>query len=649
MEKNINRKRALIENVRPNVDNGVYPVKREIGDVLNVFADVFRDGHQKLVASLKYKHESDKDYKYVPMTCINAGLDLWTADFKVEKLGFYEYAVNAWCDDYGTWVLDTRKKVDAKVEYTSDILEGIALAKKFTKWVKGDALAFLKEKIELAEKAADDEAKWAILSEEALVYILSSNPDPDSLVESITFKLRADRVKARFAAWYECFPRSCAFEEGKHGTFKDVIKRLDHIAGMGFDVLYFTPIHPIGITKRKGPNNSLECGPNDPGCPYSIGSADGGHYDVEPKLGTMKDFEDLVKAAAEHGMEIAMDFAVNCSPDHPYLKDHENWFSKRPDGTIKYAENPPKKYEDIYPLNFECEDFLGIWEEIKQIFLFWAKMGIKIFRVDNPHTKPFAFWKWVIAEVQSAYPDTIFLAEAFTRPRVMKALAKLGFTMSYSYFTWRNEKQEIVDYFTELTTPPESDFYRANLFTNTPDIFPPFLQNGGRAAYKIRAVLATTLSTLYGMFQGFELCQGVPIPGREEYLNSDKYEVRFRDWNAPGNIVEYITKLNQIRKGNVALQEYDNLRFYEAESDKILFYGKSLKDNHVLIAVNLDPYVTHSAMVHVPIEKYGIGYDEEYEVEDMLTGKWYTWKGSVNYVELNPEIEPAHIFLVHKR
>ncbi|MBR4328678.1 MAG: alpha-1,4-glucan--maltose-1-phosphate maltosyltransferase, partial [Candidatus Riflebacteria bacterium] len=467
-------------------------------------------------------------------------------------------------------------------------------------------------------------------------------------VESPLYKVRVDRVKARFAAWYECFPRNCAFEPGKHGTFKDVIKRLPHIAGMGFDVLYFTPIHPVGHTKRKGPNNSLVCSETDPGCPYSVGNEHGGHDAVNPELGTMEDFEELVKAAAGYGIELAMDFAINCSPDHPYLKQHPDWFSKRPDGTIKFAENPPKKYEDIYPLNFECEKYKEIWDEMLRLFLFWAEKGVRIFRIDNPHTKPFRFWQWVIAETQKKYPDVIFLAEAFTRPKLMKSLAKLGFTMSYSYFTWRTEKQEITDYFKELTTPPESDFYRANLFTNTPDIFPYFLQTGGRAGYQIRAVLATTLSTLYGMFQGFELCEGIPIPGREEYLNSDKYEIRFRDWNAPGNIVEMIAKLNRIRKENPALQEYDNLEFYRADNDKILFYGKSMGDNHIMVVVNLDPFQTQVSTVYVPVEKFGIAPDQFYEVHDLLTDNRYWWNGERNYVELNPEVSVAHIFLIKK-
>lgn len=643
-----NRLRTFIENVQPLVDNGLYPIKREPGDTVHITADIFRDGHQKICAWVKYRVAGRQKWNSVRMECTNPGLDFWEAEFTVEQVGFYEYNLVSYCDDYATWVFDTRKKVDAGVDYHSDILEGIALAARFKAWLQPADANYLKDELAKAEKQLSDADKWLILSNSKLEALLSANPDPETLVESPMYKVRVDRVKARFAAWYECFPRSCAFEPGKHGTFKDVIKRLPHIAGMGFDVLYFTPFHPVGYQKRKGPNNSLVCGPNDPGCPYSIGNEHGGHDAVNPELGTMEDFEELVKAAAEYGIELAMDFAINCSPDHPYLKDHPDWFSKRPDGTIKFAENPPKKYEDIYPINFECDKYKEIYDEMLRLFCFWAGKGVKIFRIDNPHTKPFRFWQWVIAETQKKYPDAIFLAEAFTRPRLMKSLAKLGFTQSYSYFTWRNEKQEIMDYFKELTTPPESDFYRANLFTNTPDIFPYFLQTSGRAGYQIRAVLATTLSTVYGMFQGFELCEGIPVPGKEEYLNSDKYEVRCRDWNAPGNIVEMIAKLNRIRKENPALQEYDNLEFYRADNDKILFYGKSMGDNHIMVVVNLDPFQTQCSTVYVPIDKFGISEGRGYEVHDLLTDNRYWWTGSQNYVELNPEVGVAHVFLIKK-
>jgi len=645
---NKNRKRVLIENVRPLIDSGLYPLKREPGDEVRVTADLFRDGHQKICAWVEYRPTGRKKWQRVPMLCVNPGLDIWEAVFNVDKTGSYEYLVVAYCEDYGTWVADTGKKVEAKTEYDSDILEGIAMARSYKSWLRENDREFLKNIISKAEKAASELQKWQILSNERLVGMLAENPDPASRVESQTYKIRVDRVKARFAAWYECFPRSCAFKPGQHGTFNDVVKRLQHIAAMGFDVLYFPPIHPVGFSKRKGPNNSLVCSEGDPGCPYSIGNHHGGHDAVEPALGTMEDFENLVKEAEKHGLEIALDFAINCSPDHPYLKQHPDWFSKRPDGTIKFAENPPKKYEDIYPINFESSDYKNIWKEMLRIFLFWARKGVKIFRVDNPHTKPFAFWEWVIEQVQDKYPDVIFLSEAFTRPKVMKTLAKLGFTQSYSYFTWRNQRQEIIEYFEELTTPPESEFYRANLFANTPDIFPPYLQTGGRPAYKIRAVLAATLSTVYGIFQGFELCEGIPVPGKEEYYNSDKYEIRCRDWNAPGNICDLITRINQIRRENPALQEYDNLTFYPADNEKILFYGKSLGDNHVFVVINLDPFIRHSSFVYVPLEKFGLSPDQGYQMHDLISDRRYLWYGSKNYVELDPFSEPAHIFVLKK-
>ena len=645
---NRNRKRVVIENVRPLVDAGLYPLKRESGDKVQVIADIFRDGHQHLVAWVEYRVVGNKKWHRVPMQCVNPGMDHWETEFEVDQIGFYEYRIVAYSEEYGTWVADTRKKVDANTDYASDILEGIVLARGYKSWLAESEREYLKNMLGKAEKAGSDLQRWDVLSNGRLVELLTNNPDPVSRVEGPLYQVRVDRVRARFAAWYECFPRSCGFEPGKHGTFKDVIKRLSHISEMGFDVLYFPPIHPVGFTKRKGPNNSLVCSENDPGCPYSIGNHHGGHDAIEPALGTMADFEELVKEAEKKGIEIALDFAINCSPDHPYLKQHPEWFSKRPDGTIKFAENPPKKYEDIYPINFESSDYQNIWKEMRRIFLFWARKGVRIFRVDNPHTKPFAFWKWVIDEVQKKYPDVVFLAEAFTRPKVMKALAKIGFTQSYSYFTWRNQKAELVEYFEELTTPPESDFYRANLFANTPDIFPPFLQSGGRPAYKIRAVLAATLSTVYGIFQGFELCEGIPVPGKEEYLNSDKYEIRTRDWRAPGNICDLITRLNQIRHENAAMQEYDNLQFYKADNEKVLFYGKSLGDNHILIVINLDPFIKHSSFVYVPLERFGLSSEQGYQMHDLLTDRRYLWRGSKNYVELDPNIEPAHIFLLKK-
>ena len=642
-------RRILIEDVQPSVDAGKYPVKREVGDVVEVTAAIFRDGHDKLVVWLLFRKPGKKSWQQARMVCNNPGLDRWNGSFTVDEIGFHEFAIEAYLDLYGSWASDIRKKVNANVDFQSDALEGAELAKRHLKWLPKRQQILVKDFVQTAESENDPRARAQILLSPKLVDILTQNPDESTkVVTERIFRIRVDRARARFAAWYECFPRSCGYEKDMGGTFNDVAKRLQEIKRMGFDVLYFPPIHPIGVSKRKGPNNSLVAGENDPGCPYSVGSPAGGHDAVEPALGTMKDFQHLVEKCGEAGLEIALDFAINCSPDHPYLKAHPEWFSHNPDGSIKFAENPPKKYEDIYPLNFDTVDREGLWNELKRIILFWADKGVRIFRVDNPHTKPFGFWEWLINEVQKDYPDAIFLAEAFTRPPVMKALAKLGFTQSYSYFTWRNLKQEIIEYFTELTTPPVSEYMRANLFVNTPDIFPTFLQRGGRPGFKIRAVLAATLSPLYGIFQGFELCEGKPIPAKEEYLDSDKYEIRLRDWDAPGNIKDLITTLNRARNENPALQESKNLRFYRGDNQSILFYGKSKGDNHVLIAVNLDPFLKQDSWVYVPIAQFGIAPDDNYQVHDLITGRTYFWKGERNYVELDPNLEPANVFTIQK-
>ena len=424
---------------------------------------------------------------------------------------------------------------------------------------------------------------------------------------------------------------------------------------MGFDVIYFPPIHPIGTTNRKGQNNSLKCEPGDPGVPYAIGNSKqgvngGGHKDVAPELGTLADFDWLVGEVKARGMEIALDFAINCSPDHPYVKSHPEWFFKRPDGTIKYAENPPKKYEDVYPLNFHNDDWRGLWDELRDVLLFWCGHGVRMFRVDNPHTKPVSFWEWVIAEVKDKFPDTIFLSEAFTVPKMMQELAKAGFNQSYTYFTWRNSKSELAEYFTELTQSDLKEFFRANFFTNTPDILPEFLQNGGRPAFLIRAVLASMACPVYGIYSGFELCENSPVPGREEYTDSEKYQFKGRDWNAPGNIKDYLTRLNAIRRQNRALQEYSNLRIQTAENDAILCFSKATAslDNLILVVVTVDPWQAQTAFVHVPLADFGIGESEAYVVEDLLTGERFTWRGSRNFVALNPHTRPAHIFRIRR-
>jgi starch synthase (maltosyl-transferring) len=492
-----------------------------------------------------------------------------------------------------------------------------------------------------------------IFSDSLLCDLVERNSAREDLTEfAPALEIIVDRVRARYAAWYEIFPRSQGRVPGKSGTFGDCIARLPEIKEMGFDVVYLTPIHPIGVTKRKGPNNSLTASPGDPGSPYAIGNATGGHMNVEPGLGAIEDFRQFERACRDIGMELAMDFAINCSPDHPYVLQHPDWFFKRPDGSIKYAENPPKKYEDIYPLNFYAPDgaWKSLWVEMRDIIMFWVQQGVKIFRVDNPHTKPVPFWRWLIEDIHRAHPDVIFLAEAFTRPPMMRALAKAGFTQSYTYFTWRNFKGELTEYFTELTQSHSNEYMRGNLFANTPDILPKMLQEDGRAAFKMRLVLAATLSSVYGIYSGFELCENSALDGKEEYLNSEKYEFVVWDWDRPGNIKDFIASINKIRRENPALHLYKNLRFYHADDENVLFYGKATADgkNIVLVAVNLDPFGTHDSILHIPIEDFGIKPDENYELHNLITGQRSLMTGDRFHVSLNPDIEPAYLFRLER-
>ena len=533
----------------------------------------------------------------------------------------------------------------------SEAMEGAALVRAAAQRAKEPAdVARLLEFAEQISTAANSEIN-AIAQSGELEVLMATYPDRSNATEYAPVpRLVVERRAALIGAWYEFFPRSAEGHGDRGSTFRDCLPRVDDAKAMGFDVIYFPPIHPIGHTNRKGRNNSITCEPGDPGVPWAIGSEAGGHKAVEPSLGTLADFDWLQKQVRKRGMEIALDFALNCSPDHPYVKEHPDWFYKRPDGTIKYAENPPKKYEDIYPLNFRCENWRELWAEIKSIVLFWAERGVRIFRVDNPHTKPVAFWEYLIKGVQEKYPDAVFLSEAFTRPKMMKALAKAGFSQSYTYFTWRNSKQELIEYFTELTQTEMSEYFRPNLWPNTPDILPFVLQDGGRPAFMIRVALAATLSTLYGIYSGYELCENEPLPGREEYLDSEKYQLKERDWNAPGNIKNWIARLNKIRKENRALQFYDNLRFYPAENEAILFYGKMTpaRDNIILVVVNLDPHRKQHSYVDVPVDQFGQMETDAYEVHDLLNDARYIWRGRRNYVELDPNIQPAHIFRVRR-
>ena len=641
---------VVVENLQPLLDGGRFPIKRIVGEDLAVEADIFKDGHDVVAAVLKWRVLGQRAWREAPMSFVDN--DRWRGICTLYDEAIHEYTVEAWTDSFRSWQQEFAKKFQGGIsDLQSEALEGAALVKAAAVRARDRAdRTRLDEFSEEISSAANSET-YAIAQSAELDVLMATYPDRfDAMQYDPAPRVIVDRSAALFAAWYEFFPRSAEGHVDRGSTFRDCLPRVDDAKAMGFDVIYLPPIHPIGHANRKGRNNSITSEPGDPGVPWAIGSEAGGHKAVEPSLGTLADFDWLQKEVRKRGMEIALDFALNCSPDHPYVKEHPEWFYKRPDGTIKYAENPPKKYEDIYHLNFRCENWRELWAEIKSIVLFWAERGVRIFRVDNPHTKPVAFWEYLITGVREKYPDTIFLSEAFTRPKMMKALAKAGFNQSYTYFTWRNSKRELIEYFTELTQTEMSEYFRPNLWPNTPDILPFVLQEGGRPAFMIRVLLAATLSPLYGIYSGYELCENEPLPGREEYLESEKYQFKQRDWNAPGNIKDWITRLNKIRKQNRALQLYSNLRFYPAENDAILFYAKmtAARDNIILVVVNLDPHRKQHSFVDVPIEQFGQMESDEYRVQDLLGGATYTWRGRRNYVELDPEMQPAHIFLVRR-
>jgi len=595
-------------------------VKRAVGDEVAVEADVFTDGHDAVVAQLMFREHGAAQWKTIPMTFL--GNDHWTASFRVEKLGRYEYTVRGWTDSFLTWQRDLKKRREAGQDLSVDFLIGGALS----------CNPILKD----AARAADERYDTAI----------SLPPPPPDAQRVVTYERNleviVDPVRARFSTWYELFPRSVR-GDGKHGSFKDLIGLLPEIAATGFDVLYLPPIHPIGVTERKGKNNTLAAEPGDVGSPWAIGAKEGGHKAIHPQLGTFDDFHELVRQAGRRGISIALDIAFQCSPDHPYVREHPEWFRQRPDGTVQYAENPPKKYQDIYPFDFESSQWRSLWQELKSIFEFWRGHGVTIFRVDNPHTKAFAFWEWCIGELKAKHPELIFLSEAFTRPRVMHKLAKLGFTQSYTYFTWRNSRYELTQYFTELAQDPSREYFRPNVWPNTPDILHESLQQGGRPAFVVRAVLAATLAANYGMYgPAFELIENTPRePGSEEYLNSEKYEIKRWDTGRADSLRPLISKLNEIRKGNVALQHDWSLRFHPTDNDQLLVYSKQEGENLILVAVNLDPRFTQSGWMD-----FDRAPDGSYVVRDLLAGGTYTWHGRRNFVMLNPQQLPAHVFRV---
>ena len=639
----------IIEDVEPELDGGRYPVKREVGDRLSVSADIFKEGHDVLAAVLQYRTVKEKTWREAPMR--HVGNDRWDGFFDLTENARYVYTIAAYVQTFESWRQEIVKKRETHPDLSSELLEGRALVQAAMKRGSGSEQGRLQELLTQWTASKTQEARLTVALSEELAALVRQYEERAALtVYDHELEVVVDRIRARYGAWYEMFPRSQGTVPGRSATFKDCEARLPTIRAMGFEVLYLTPVHPIGRTNRKGRNNSLQAGPNDPGSPYAIGNESGGYDAVEPGLGTLDDFDRFQQAVRDHGMEIALDFAINCSPDHPYVKQHPEWFHHRPDGTIKHAENPPKRYEDIYNLNFYCEDRRGLWEEMKRIILFWVGRGVKIFRVDNPHTKPVPFWAWLIREVQEKHPDVIFLAEAFTRPKMMRALAKVGFSQSYTYFTWRNFKRELTDYLIELSQSEMKEYFRPNFFTNTPDILPEILQQGGRPAFKFRLVLAATLSPSYGIYSGYELCENRALPDKEEYLNSEKYEYKVWDWNRPGNLIDYVSRINLIRHENPALHELENLRFYEAENEHLLFYGKRTLDgrNAVLVVVNLNPFQAQQARLRIPIEELGIKADEMYQLHNLITDQRDLVKGDAYAIRLDPQVEPAAIFAVRR-
>jgi len=642
--------RTVIERITPELDAGRFPIKAVPGDVIAVEADILVDGHDKLAARLLYRHADDSDWREVPMKLIIN--DRWGASFPIERPGIYRYTIESWVDHIASWQHEVELKVKDGQRISSELLAGAVLTDGMAARATGEDQHALEYVAGLFRAAATDDSRYeeaiGIVHSDRFTQFLSRYPQrqhPTRYERELVVDV--DRPRAGFSTWYCLFPRSAADEPGRHGTFRDVEKRLPRLAAMGFDVLYLPPIHPIGTQFRKGKNNNVICQPGEPGVPYGIGSEEGGHTAIHSELGTLDDFRHLIEVARNYEIELAMDLAIQCSPDHPWAKDHPEWFKKRPDGTIQYAENPPKKYQDIYPIYFETEDWRSLWEELRDVLLTWASWGVRIVRVDNPHTKPYTFWEWVIAEVKKEYPDMIFLSEAFTKPKVMQQLAKRGFAQSYTYFTWRNTKNELQEYLTELTQSEMRYYYRPNFWPTTHDINPGILQSGHEPQFLIRYFLAATLSANYGIFgPSFELMEHVPIPGKEEFLNSEKYEIRYWDWNRTNKLTYLITIVNRLRKENAALQQTNNLTFCRVDDDALMAYLKVTGENRILAVVNTDAYNRRANMVQVPIAQLGIPEWQEYTVHDLLTGASYPWKGEWNYVELDPYILPMHLFKI---
>lgn len=659
------RNRVVVEGVKPEIDAGRFPIKRIVGESVRVEADVFTDGHDEVSAVLQYRfcdsenatasnQESDQDagdWQEVRMEpLVN---DRWRAEFPADRMGTFAYRVAGWVDRFFTWHHDLQKRVAAAQVTRVDLAIGADLIDAAAENATEEDRGHMRE---WARRLRDEEAipNAAKICEDAdLVSLMRRSGQRDFMtISDRELRVVVDRQRAGFSSWYEMFPRSSAPRPGEHGTLKDVEARLPYVARMGFDVLYLPPIHPIGRAFRKGKNNTPEAAPDDVGSPWGIGSEEGGHKAIHPELGTLEDFRDLVAAARELRMEIALDVAFQCSPDHPYVKEHPEWFRKRPDGTIQYAENPPKKYQDIYPFDFETEDWRALWQELKSIFDYWIEQGVKIFRVDNPHTKPFPFWEWCIGEIRKRHPEVLFLSEAFTRPKIMYRLAKLGFTQSYTYFAWRNTKTELTEYLTELTQTQVREFFRPNLWPNTPDILPELLQVGGRPAFMSRLVLAATLSSNYGIYgPPFEHGWSAPLkPGSEEYHHSEKYQIHHHDLERPDSLADFIARMNRLRQEHRVLQKTNNVQFHPVDNPELICYSKRAEDGSeiLLMVVNLDPDHKQSGFVDLPLDELKLEPDHPYQVHDLLSDSRFLWHGSRNYVELIPDLTPAHIFRIRR-
>ncbi len=639
------QQRVAIEAVTPSVDGGRFPAKVVAGCSVVIEADIFCDGHDKLGAAALVRPAGTEDWTECPMTFLEN--DRWRGAVVFDRPGRHEFTILAWRDLFASWQAEVAKKHAADVPISLELTEGVHLVEQASRAAASGERAALERLLQdLRDASGEGEVLGLLMDGTTTTLMRRAAPRTNLSQLDAPLPVWADRERAQFSAWYELMPRSMSFDEARHGAFDDVIERLPYVRDLGFDVLYFPPIHPIGRTNRKGRNNSLKPGPDDPGSPYAIGSDEGGHRAIHPELGGFDGFDRLVKAAAEHGLEIALDFAIQCSPDHPWIKEHPEWFDWRPDGTIRFAENPPKKYEDIVNVHFYRDAIPSLWLELRDTVQFWIDRGVKIFRVDNPHTKPLPFWEWMIAEIHDHHPDVIFLAEAFTRPKMMKRLAKVGFNQSYSYFTWRTTKQELTEYMTELTTGDLPWIMRPNFFVNTPDINPVHLQTGGRPMHRARLVLAASLATNYGVYNGFEICEATPMPGKEEYLDSEKYQLRVWDFDRPGHIKDDIRLMNRIRAEHPALRQFSGLTFHTAWNDNILYYAKWTPDrsDFVLFAVNLDPDDPQGADIEVPLWEFDLPDDAGIEATDLVTGEDFVWHGKWQHVWLTPDDRPYAIW-----